>query len=218
MQLTINTRLDAINYIIGCIGLSPVDSEDEYNLDVAMAAQAMDNISRRVQDNRGQGWWFNREHNWTLMPDPITGEVQVPNNALAVYYIDRYRHQKRMATRGRNLYDTNKYRYDMRPFARDYCYSTNTDGQLNLTIVTQLEFDDLPYTAKDAIATAAGVRFASSNEMDINRIKILQQQADDSKFALEQENTSQQKNNAFKDNAAMLSFSAYGGGYNNFYD
>ncbi|QHJ80581.1 MAG: hypothetical protein [Bacteriophage sp.] len=218
MQLTINTRLDAINYIIGCIGLSPVDSEDEYNLDVAMAAQAMDNISRRIQDNRGQGWWFNRERNWLVLPDPVNGEVQVPNNALAVYYIDNYKRYKRMATRGRNLYDTNKYRYDMRPFANDYGYVSNGEGKLNLMLVTQLEFDDLPYTAKDAIATAAGVRFAVSNEMDINRIKILQAQADDSKFALEQENTSQQRNNAFKDNGTMLSFAAIGGGYNNFYD
>lgn len=218
MQLTVNTRLDAINYIIGCIGLSPVDSEDEYNLDVAMAAQAMDNISRRLQDNRGQGWWFNRERNWLLKPDPINGEVQVPNNALAVYYTDNNRRYQRLATRGRNLYDTGKYRYDMRPFANDNRYSTQSDGQLNLMIVTQLEFDDLPYTAKDAIATAAGVRFATSNEMDINRIKILQQQAEDSHFALEQENTSQQRNNAFNDNAAMLTFSAMGGGYNNFYN
>lgn len=218
MQLTINTRLDAINYIIGCIGLSPVDSEDEYNLDVAMAAQAMDNISRRIQDNRGQGWWFNRERNWLVLPDPINGEVQVPNNALAVYYIDNYKRYKRMATRGRNLYDTNQYRYDMRPFANDYGYVNNGEGKINLMLITQLEFDDLPYTAKDAVATAAGVRFAVSNEMDINRIKILQSQADDSKFALEQENTSQQRNNAFKDNGALLSFAAIGGGYNNFYD
>lgn len=218
MQLSINTRLDAINYIIGCLGLSPVDSEDEYNLDVAMAAQAMDNISRRVQDNRGQGWWFNRERNWLMVPDPITGEVQVPNNTLSVYYVDRNRRYQRLATRGRNLYDTNKYRYDMRPFANDNNYSNGPDGQLNLMLVTQLEFDDLPYTAKDAIATAAGVRFATSNEMDINRIKILQEQASDSKFALEQENTSQQRNNAFTDNAAMLTFAAMGGGYNNFYN
>lgn len=208
MQLTINTRLDAINYIIGCIGLAPVDSEDEYNLDVAQAAQAMDNISRRIQDNKGQGWWFNRETNWMLKPDPITKEIIVPNNALSVYYLDQYGRQCRMATRGRNLYDPKLHRFDMSQF------STH-NGSMNLTLIMQLEFDDLPYTAKDAVATEAGVRFATSNEMDVNRIKILSQVAQEARFAMEQENTSQQKNNAFKDNRAMSSFDAVGGGYNN---
>lgn len=208
MQLTINTRLDCINYIIGCIGLAPVDSEDEYNLDVAQAAQAMDNISRRTQDNRGRGWWFNREQNWKMAPDPVTKQVLVPNNTLSVYYIDNMGRQQRMATRGRALYDTKQYRFDMSTFA-------TSDGYLNLTLVTQLEFDDLPYTVKDAIATEAGVRFATSNEMDINRIKVLSTVAETAKFALDAEETSQRKNNAFNDNASMAQFGAIGGGYNN---
>lgn len=208
MQLAITTRLDAINYIIGCIGLAPVDSEDEYNLDVAQAAQALDNISRRIQDNKGQGWWFNREHNWLLSPDPVTKQVLIPNNALAVYYVDQYKRQRRMATRGRALYDPSRYRFDMSAFATE-------NGKMNLTIITQLEFDDLPFTVKDAIATEAGTRFATSNEMDINRIKVLAQVQETAMFAMESENTSQQKNNAFNDNRAMAAFHAIGGGYNN---
>ncbi|QHJ81059.1 MAG: hypothetical protein [Bacteriophage sp.] len=210
MQLSINTRLDAINFIIGCIGLAPVEAEDEYNLDVAQAAQALDNISRSFQTNKGNGWWFNTERNWLLSPDPTTFQVLVPNNTLSVYYINNYKQQVRMATRGRALYDVNKYRFDMRTFA-------DTNGQLNLTLITQLEFDDLPFTCKDAIATAAGVRFARSNEMDINRIKILQEEAQMAYFALESEQTSQQKNNAFKDNSSMATFDAIGGGYNNLF-
>lgn len=208
MNLLINTRLDAINYIIGCIGLSPVESEDEYNLDVAMAAMAMDSISRRIQDNKGQGWWFNKERNWMLAPDPVTKQVLLPNNTLAVYYIDKNMRQQRMANRGRALYDVNKYRFDMSTFA-------DSDGYLNLTLITQLEFDDLPYTAKDAIATEAGVRFATSNEMEINRIKVLTEVATTARFAMESEETSQRKNNAFTDNRAMQQFDVLGGGYNN---
>lgn len=208
MQLSINTRLDAINYIIGCIGLAPVAAEDEYNLDVAQAAMALDNISRSIQDNKGEGWWFNRERNWKLAPDPVTKQILVPNNTLAVYFIDHMGRQKRIATRGRALYDTNQYRFDMSKLA-------DSDGYMNLTLVTQLEFDDLPYTVKEAISTKAGVRFAASNEMDINRIKVLQAQADDAYFAVQAEQTSQQKNNAFKDNVSMVQFDVVGGGYNN---
>lgn len=208
MQLSINTRLDAINFIIGCIGLAPVEAEDEYNLDVAQAAQALDNISRTIQTNRGFGWWFNTERNWRLSPDPTTKQVLVPNNTLSVFYVDNMCRQKRMATRGRALYDVNQWRFDMTHFA-------DSDGYLNLTLITQLDFEDLPFTCKDAIATAAGVRFARSNEMDINRIKILQEEAQQAYFGLEAENTSQQKNNAFTDNRAMAQFDAIGGGPNN---
>ena len=208
MQLSINTRLDAINYIIGCIGLAPVEAEDEYNLDVAQAAQALDNVSRTLQSNKGNGWWFNREENWMLSPDPMTFQVLVPNNTLSVYYVNNFNQQVRMTTRGRALYDVKKYRFDMRPFA-------DSNGQLNLTIITQQEFDDLPFTCKDFIAKEAGVRFASSNEMDINRIKVLQEKATQAYFDVEAEQTAQQKNNAFKDNMAMASFSAIGGGPNN---
>lgn len=208
MQLSINTRLDAINYIIGCIGLAPVSDEDEYNLDVAMAAQALDNNSRTIQDNKGYGWWFNREYNWLMTPDPVTKQVTVPNNTLAVYYVDHMGRQQRMATRGRALYDTKKYRFDMSSFA-------TTNGQLNLTLITQLEFDDLPFTVKDAVAKAAGVRFAASNEMDLNRIKILTEESQTAFFNLQAENTAQRKNNAFTDSASMMQFDIIGGGYNN---
>lgn len=208
MQLSINTRLDAINYIIGCIGLAPVEAEDVYNLDVAQAAQALDNISRRIQDNKGRGWWFNRELNWKFTPDAVTKQVTVPNNTLSVYYVDKYQRQQRIATRGRALYDPKQYRFDMSNFA-------DSDGYMNLILITQLEFDDLPYTVKDAIATEAGVRFAASNEMEINRIKVLTSQAQEARFAMEAEDTSQQKNNAFKDNRSMLQFDVTGGGYNN---
>lgn len=207
-NLTINTRLDAINYVLSCIGLAPVESEDEYNLDVAQAAGFINNYSRRIQDNGGQGWWFNRELNWMMAPDPVNGSVQIPNNALATFYVNKNGQQVRIATRGRALYDVKQHRFDMRPLA-------DSNGYMNLTLVTQVDFDDLPYTVKNAVATAAGAKFATSNEMDINRIKVLAADAEVAIDEVRQENTSQQKNNAFKDNKAMLQFDIVAGGYNN---
>ena len=113
-----------------------------------------------------------------------------------------------MATRGLALYDPKLHRFDMTAFA-------DTDGKMNLTLVVQLEFDDLPFTLKDAIAKAAGMRFARSNEMDRNRLEVLKAEADDAYFAVEAEDSAQRKNNAFKDNPAMVSFDIVGGGYNN---
>lgn len=207
MQLYINTRLDAINYVLSCIGLAPIDSEDEYNLDVAQAGGVIDKASRSVQNNKGRGYWFNREKNHKLAPDPVTGNVLIPNNTIAVYRFDNFNRPAKIATRGRALYDTNTHGFDMRPLV-------DSDGYIRLMLVTQLEYGDLPQTAKDAIAAQAATMFARGNEMDMNRIKVLASEAEDAMWGLECEETTQSQANAFKDNQSMARFGFVVGGYN----
>lgn len=207
MQLYVNTRLDAINYVLSCIGLAPVDSEDDYNLDVAQAGGMVDKVSRTIQNNRGRGYWFNREANHKLSPDPVTGNVLIPNNTLAVYRFDNFNRPAKIATRGRALYDTATHGFDMRGLV-------NSDGFVHLMLVTQLEYGDLPQTAKDAIAAQAGMMFARSNEMDMNRIKVLTGEAEEAMWGLECEETTQSQANAFKDSRSMAQFNFVVGGYN----
>lgn len=207
MQLYVNTRLDAINYVLSCIGLAPVDSEDDYNLDVAQAGGMVDKVSRTIQNNKGRGYWFNREANHKLSPDPVTGNVLIPNNTLAVYRFDNFNRPAKIATRGRALYDTATHGFDMRGLV-------NSDGFVHLMLVTQLEYGDLPQTAKDAIAAQAGMMFARGNEMDMNRIKVLASEAEEAMWGLECEETTQSQANAFKDSRSMAQFSFVVGGYN----
>lgn len=208
MQLDVSTRLDAINYIIGSLGLAPVEAEDAYNLDVAQASQLIDAVSRDVQNNRGGGFWFNREKNWKLSPDPVTGTISVPNVALSLYRFNEYNQQQKIATRGRQLYDTEEHGFDMRPLV-------NSDGYVRLMIITQLDFEDLPQTAKWAITTMAAVKFASRVEMDMNRVQVLGQEAQDAMWSLESEETSQANVNAFRVNGTLAQFNANAGGFNN---
>lgn len=207
MQLYVNTRLDAINYVLSCIGLAPVDSEDYYNLDVAQAGGMVDKVSRTIQNNKGRGYWFNREANHKLSPDPVTGNVLIPNNTLAVYRFDNFNRPAKIATRGRALYDTATHGFDVRGLV-------NSDGFVHLMLVTQLEYGDLPQTAKDAIAAQAGMMFARSNEMDMNRIKVLASEAEEAMWGLECEETTQSQANAFKDSRSMAQFNFVVGGYN----
>lgn len=207
MQLYVNTRLDAINYVLSCIGLAPVDSEDDYNLDVAQAGGMVDKVSRTIQNNKGRGYWFNREANHKLAPDPVTGNVLIPNNTLAVYRFDNFNRPAKIATRGRALYDTTTHGFDMRGLV-------NNDGFMHLMLVTQIDYGDLPQTAKDAIASQAGMMFARSNEMDVNRIKVLAGEAEEAMWGLECEETTQSQANAFKDSRSMAQFNFVVGGYN----
>ena len=207
MQLYVNTRLDAINYVLSCIGLAPVDSEDDYNLDVAQAGGMVDKVSRTIQNNKGRGYWFNREANHKLSPDPVTGNVLIPNNTLAVYRFDNFNRPAKIATRGRALYDTATHGFDMRGLV-------NSDGFVHLMLVTQLEYGDLPQTAKDAIAAQAGMMFARSSEMEVNRIKVLAGEAEEAMWGLECEETTQSQANAFKDSRSRAQFNFVVGGYN----
>ena len=207
MQLYVNTRLDAINYVLSCIGLAPVDSEDDYNLDVAQAGGMVDKVSRTIQNNKGRGYWFNREANHKLAPDHVTGNVLIPNNTLAVYRFDNFNRPAKIATRGRALYDAATHGFDMRGLV-------NNDGFMHLMLVTQIDYGDLPQTAKDAIASQAGMMFARSNEMDVNRIKVLAGEAEEAMWGLECEETTQSQANAFKDNRSMSQFNFVVGGYN----
>lgn len=207
MQLYVNTRLDAINYVLSCIGLAPVDSEDDYNLDVAQAGGMVDKVSRTIQNNKGRGYWFNREANHKFAPDPVTGNVLIPNNTLAVYRFDNFNRPAKIATRGRALYDTATHGFDMRGLV-------NNDGFIHLMLVTQIDYGDLPQTAKDAIASQAGMMFARSNEMDVNRIKVLAGEAEEAMWGLECEETTQSQANAFKDSMSMAQFNFVVGGYN----
>lgn len=207
MQLYVNTRLDAINFVLSCIGLAPVDSEDDYNLDVAQAGGMVDKVSRTIQNNKGRGYWFNREANHKLAPDPVTGNVLIPNNTLAVYRFDNFNRPAKIATRGRALYDTTTHGFDMRGLV-------SNDGFVHLMLVTQIDYGDLPQTAKDAIASQAGMMFARSNEMDVNRIKVLAGEAEEAMWGLDCEETTQSQANAFKDSRSMARFNFVVGGYN----
>lgn len=112
-----------------------------------------------------------------------------------------------MVTRGRALFDNMVHHYDMRPFVEE-------DGYMHLMLVVQLDFDDLPQTAKDAVYKAATFKFAASAEMEVNRLKVIEQEATDGFFQLQAEETTQTANNAFTDNAEMRQFINRAGGQN----
>lgn len=207
MNTDVSTRLDAVNYALGSIGLSAVPTLDMFNSDVSMASMYLDNYSRNIQNQNGYGWWFNREYLWKFTPDPVNGVVTLPNNCLACYTTNCHGKLTKMATRGKALYDTKVHGYDMRGLVDE-------DGYLRSVLVVQLDFEDLPQTAKTSIYTAAALKFASAAEMEVNRLKVLQAEADDAYFQLQAEETTQTDNNAFTDNPDIAMFIHRTGGLN----
>ncbi len=157
------SKLDAVNLCLSGMGIGPVSTLSTESVDAANAIRAVDNASVKIQTNRGNGWYFNRETNWRLTPDPVTGEVTLPNNSLAILanrttYCDNPDHLQR---RGGRVYDMENHTYDLKS-------RVDKDGKIGFMIVVGLEFDALPEAAKQAIAWRARRLFCQDEEGDPN--------------------------------------------------
>ena len=131
-MLSPTTELEAINTMLSTIGESPVNAvEDTGNVDVVIARQILQTVSREVQ---ARGWHFNTEKNYTITPDS-EGYLVLPNTVLKVdtVYPDC---SKDVVVRGSRLYDREKHTYVF------------TDAvKVDMTIL--LTFDELPEVARN---------------------------------------------------------------------
>ena len=137
-MLSPTTELDAINTMLSTIGESPINMvEDTGNVDVVIARQILQSVSREVQ---ARGWHFNTEKNYTITPDS-EGYLVLPNTVLKVdtVYPDS---SKDVVVRGSKLYDREKHTYVF------------TDAvKVDMTIL--LTFDELPEVARNYVTIRA---------------------------------------------------------------
>ena len=137
-MLSPTTELEAINTMLSTIGESPVNTvEDTGNVDVVIARQILQSVSREVQ---ARGWHFNTEKNYTITPDSA-GYLVLPNTVLKVdtVYPDS---SKDVVVRGSRLYDREKHTYVF------------TDAvKVDMTIL--LTFDELPEVARNYVTIRA---------------------------------------------------------------
>ena len=133
-MLSPTTELEAINTMLSTIGESPVNAvEDTGNVDVVIARQILQSVSREVQ---ARGWHFNTEKNYTITPDSA-GYLVLPNTVLKVdtVYPDS---SKDVVVRGSRLYDRENHTYVF------------TDAvKVDMTIL--LTFDELPEVARNYV-------------------------------------------------------------------
>lgn len=137
-MLSPTTELEAINTMLSTIGESPVNTvEDTGNVDVVIARQILQSVSREVQ---ARGWHFNTEINYTITPDS-EGYLVLPNTVLKVdtVYPDS---SKDVIVRGSKLYDRENHTYVF------------TDAvKVDMTIL--LTFDELPEVARNYVTIRA---------------------------------------------------------------
>jgi len=73
-------ELPAINQILASCGQAPVTTLDQTNPEVAIAYDTLLQVSREVQ---GEGWTFNKEYEYKLIPN-TDDFILIPNNVLQI--------------------------------------------------------------------------------------------------------------------------------------
>ena len=73
------TEIDAVNFILGAIGQAPVTTLEATNPDVAIAYDVLINTSKEVQS---EGWTYNTEYHYELVPDAVTKHIAVPSTMI----------------------------------------------------------------------------------------------------------------------------------------
>lgn len=132
--VTLTSELEAINTMLDAAGESPVSTLETSGLaDVAEAKAVLDETSRLIQE---KGWSFNKEVDWTLVPD-VDGLINLPTNTLKfdVDETSSASNQADTVQRGLKLYDRKNHTY-------------NFTEKIKGTIVILLPWDELPQAAR----------------------------------------------------------------------
>lgn len=194
-----NPLLEAVNACLSGIGQQPVDSIDDPDLDAAMAMQVIHRVSR---DTQARGWWFNKEKDWLLTVDPLTGFISPPINALSVIQnADLKYHQ--LTIRSDRIYDVDRHTYDLRPLA-------DADGVISFDFVMYIDFNSLPPVAQYAITLISKRLFAQDLEVDATRAKLQARDEDRAISELYREDSRNTKTNYYNSSRTLAASGLFG--------
>ena len=132
MTITAMTKLDAVNICLSAMGEPKINSLDGSAIDAQIASDLIDETSRSVQS---RGWHWNRDK-YLLAPN-VAGEIVIPSNTARIDTVDGDTNTD-VIVRGGKLFDKDTN-------------STIFTLPLTLEIYVFLEFDDMPYAAKQYI-------------------------------------------------------------------
>ena len=145
--VTPSTVLDAVNVLLAAIGEQPITVlGDTVSADVALAQVVLLEVSREVQTN---GWSWNTERQYKLLPDVNTGKISLPTNCVR-WTTDPEKHgyPTTIFQRGGELYDTKEHS------------SSFTDAVYG-DMVILLDFPDMPEAARGYITARSARVFQS---------------------------------------------------------
>jgi hypothetical protein len=143
-QITPTSELQAVNAMLGAIGMAPLNSlNDAATADVVTARRMLMQESLALQ---AKGWHFNTEYDYPLVRD-MNQQIRVPANVLRVD-LDQSRFGGRydIVQRGQRVYDKRRRSYQF-------------DENLKAVVVLGLPFEELPQSARWYVTVRAARKF-----------------------------------------------------------
>jgi hypothetical protein len=143
----LTTKLEAVNIIISVIGESPVNSLTGVNVPVTVvqADAVLTETNKAVQS---EGWHFNTEYNYPLVPDSVTKKITLPTTTLKIDVDPDVYTDSDPVQRGLKLYDR-KNRTEL------------WTKELKSIITFHLDFDEIPEQFRHYITVKAARIFAN---------------------------------------------------------
>ena len=156
------TELPAINQILSSCGQAPVTTLDQTNPDVAIAYDTLLQVTKEIQS---EGWTFNRENHYELIPD-VNNEVLIPNNILQLKLSQNGTNaQYDGIRRSGKLYDRIHHRYTWPDHSKIEC-----------DVIWEFDWVDIPDPIQNFIVSRAATITSQRIVGDGNQYSMLQEQ------------------------------------------
>jgi hypothetical protein len=153
----VSTELDAVNQILSSVGQAPVTTLDLQNPEVSIVLNTLREINKQVQS---EGWIFNTELDYEMIPDSTTNEIAYPYNVLQMdANVDKHKNDYDLVRRSGKLYDRLNHTYQF----------TET---IHVDLVWYFDFTDVP-PAIQAYITARSARMCATKligDQEINKL------------------------------------------------
>ena len=156
----VSTELDAVNQILSSVGQAPVTTLDLQNPEVSIVLNTLREVSKQVQ---AEGWIYNTEREYELVPDSTSKEILYPSNMLQIdTNVEAHRNEYDVVRRNGKLYDRLHHTYE---------FTENVKAD----VVWLFDFTDIP-PAIQAYITARAARMCAVKMVGDRELQALLQE------------------------------------------
>ena len=188
MNLLPKTELEAVNVCLQNINESPINSLTTAFGDALIAQQMLHDVSRRTQSI---GLVCNTDYEYELTRDS-NNNIALPTNCLKVYDIAEGTVAVRdIVQRGNKLYDRKNNTYAF-------------DKNLKVTLVSFLEWEDLPQVVRNFITINTARKFAAQIVGDIDIYQLTQQDELEARLEFKREQVDVEQANLLSDSESVF--------------
>lgn len=162
------TRLEAINTMLSCIGQSPLNTLEGTKSYFTIAAEKL--LEDETKKFQLQGWDFNSEDDYQLIPD-TKGIIKVPSDIYMIKYPTVYKN--RYVVRDNKIYDKFEHTFKIQK-------------PLRVSVVFCFPFEKLPEVARVYATMVAAYKFVKRELGSQAVCQFTHEDLADARVALEQ--------------------------------